>query len=275
MRFLLPSLVIFLVTSSLVRADDSNTFIHPSMERNHVLLLGAFRQQSDAKINTSSSTRSLGFDLQNLGLRKSDTSFAMNYRYRLTERFNLTLTYSEYIDRGSRSLNTQVDFNDTIYDVGVTVDSEFRTKNLSTRLVYDYYQSPTTSLGIGVGIHALELKASIAGSGRINDITSPTYVRETDSLLAPLPNVMLTATHAFNSRLLVSGSVGWLSANIEPYDGETSFIDAMIEYRVSDHFSLAAAYQLIDIHVDHQGSLLNSQYSMQQGGPMLLVKWSF
>ncbi|NVK11755.1 MAG: hypothetical protein HWD83_07110 [Gammaproteobacteria bacterium] len=275
MRFLILGLIIFSVTPSFATADDANTFIHPSMERNHVLLLGSFRQRSDAQINTSSSSRSLGFDLQNLGLRKSDTNIAINYRYRLTERLNLTLAYSDYIDRGSRSLNSQVDFNDTIYDVGVTVESEFRTRNLSTRLVYDYYQSPTTTLGIGLGIHALELKASIAGSGRINDTTSPTYIRETDSLLAPLPNIMLTATHAFNSRLLVSGSAGWLSANIDPYDGETRFIEGMIEYRVSDHFSLAAAYQLIDLNVDHRGRLLNSQYSIQQGGPMLLVKWSF
>lgn len=253
-----------------------NTFIHPMMERSNSLSFGAFYQAADVGIESSADLgRSVGLNLEKLGVDTSDTSASFHYRRRLSQRFSVELGYNDYRSSGERVLNANVDYDGTTYEVGALLRTEFNTQTIATRLTYDYYQTPTTALGIGFGVHAMELQASLSGEGRIDGDLVATPRVASDKLFAPLPNFVFTARHAFDDRLLLNLSAGWLSFNIDDYEGRVLLVEASLGYRLTESASVAVAYHLNDIDVSHYGDTLASNYNMVQGGPLLMIKWAF
>ncbi|WP_298633477.1 hypothetical protein [uncultured Umboniibacter sp.] len=253
-----------------------NTFIHPTMERSNSISFGAFYQSAYVGIDSSSNLDSSeGLNLETLGVDTSDTSAVFSYRRRLSQRFSVDLSYSDYRSQGDRVLTADVEYNGTIFEVGARVQTEFKSQTLATRLTYDFYQTPSTALGIGVGIHAMELQAQLSGEGQLDGDVVASQSVASDNLLAPLPNLVFTAKHAFDDRLLLNLSAGWLSFNIDDYEGRILLSEASLSYRVTESASVAVAYQLNDINVSHYGDLLDSNYNMTQGGPLLMIKWAF
>ena len=253
-----------------------NTFIHPMMERTNALSFGAFYQAADVGIESSANLgRSVGLNLEKLGVDTSDTSAVFNYRRRLSQRFSLDVGYSDYRSQGERVLSADVDYEGTIFEVGARLRTEFNTQSIATRLTYDFYQTPTTALGVGFGIHAMELQALLSGEGRIDGDVVATPRVASDKLFAPLPNFVFSARHAFDDRLLLNLSAGWLSFNIDDYEGRILLAEASLGYRITESASVAVAYQRNDIDVSHYGDSLASNYNMVQGGPLLMIKWAF
>lgn len=253
-----------------------NTFIHPMMERANSFSFGAFYQAADVGIESSAELgRPGGLNLEKLGVDTRDTSAAFNYRHRLSQRLSLDVSYYDYRSQGARVLDADVDYEGTIYEAGARLRTEFNTQTLATQLTYDFYQSPTTAMGLGFGIHTMELQASLSGEGRIDgDLVAEPRVAS-DKLFAPLPNLVFTTRHAFDDRLLLILTAGWLSFNIDDYEGRILLAKASLGYRVSKSTSVAMVYLFNDIDVSHYGGELESNYNLIQGGPLLMIKWAF
>ena len=268
-----------LASSALLLGSASalgNTFIHPSMESKHTISFGAFYQASDVGIESSSNReRSVGLNLEALGVDTSDTTANFGYRRRLTQRVSIDLNYNSYAARGSRQLEAEVNFKDRIYDVGALLETEYKTKTLAARLTYDYYQTPRSSLGVGFGLHSVQMQSSLSGDARIEGIPIASPRITTDKLLAPLPNFILTGRHAFDDRLLLRMSAGWLSFNIKDYKGRILLAELELDYRITKSTSVAFAYQFNDIDVNHFGRFFESNYNMVQDGPLFMIKWAF
>ncbi len=271
----LGGVALIAISSQAGAERDKVTFIHPSMQSKNIVTVGAYHQASNSRFDLRGSSSSRGFDLDNLGLNKSYTTINTHYRRRLSQRFNLDVEYNKYINRGERALESEIEFEGVIYDVGAEVRSRFRTNTYSIRTTYDFYQTPTTTLGVGVGVHALKLVLELEGEGTVNGESTKTHQLTTDSLHAPLPNILLNTRHAFNDQWMVALTTGWLQAKSGRYEGDTGYIDALIEYRVKNGLSIAAAYQYLDIDLTRTGDPLDYRYRIKRSGPKLMLRWAF
>ena len=55
---------------------------------------------------------------------------------------------------------------------------------------------------------------------------------EIDEFAAPLPNLRFQGFYAFTPRVSVNGALGWLSLNIDEWDGDFLYWQADIDYRI-------------------------------------------
>jgi hypothetical protein len=217
----------------------------------------------------------VGFNLAALGVDMRDTTASLGYRRRLSQRVSIDFNYFSYTATGSRLLETEVTFKDRIYDVGVLLDTEYKTKTLAARLTYDYYQTPSSALSIGFGLHAIQLRSTLSGDARLEGFPIASPQVTTDDLLAPLPNFLFTGRHAFNDRLLLQMSAGWLSFNIDDYEGKILLAEVALDYRVTTSTSVAFAYNFNNIDVNHYERFFESNYNLVQDGPLFMIKWAF
>lgn len=273
---MLRTLITSVLLLSLVESALGNAFIHPSMERKNSLSIGAFYQASDVVIKSSSNRdRSVGINLAALGLDIRDTTASIGYRRRLSPRVSIYFNYYSDTASASRLLETEVNFKDRIYDVGVLLDTEYKTKTLAARLTYDYYQTPNSALSVGFGLHAIQLESSFSGDARLQGFPIASPQVTTDDLLAPLPNFIFTGRHAFNDRLLLRMSAGWLSFNIDDYKGKILLAEVEVDYRITRSTSVAFAYNFNKIDVNHFERFFESNYNLVQDGPLFMIKWAF
>ena len=61
---------------------------------------------------------------------------------------------------------------------------------------------------------------------------------EIDEFAAPLPNLRFQGFYAFTPRVSVNGALGWLSLNIDEWDGDFLYWQADIDYRIGGSINL-------------------------------------
>ena len=83
--------------------------------------------------------------------------------------------------------------------------------------------------------------------------------------------------HAFTPRFSLSGAVGWLSLNIDDWDGDFLYWKADLNYRIGDGFNLSAGYQYTDIDItrDQRKRQRLSEYDLEYSGPSIHLSYGF
>lgn len=73
---------------------------------------------------------------------------------------------------------------------------------------------------------------------------------------------------------MVGGSLGWLGANIDDYEGKLVIGSAFVDYRINDNWTLGAGYQVIDIDLKIDDSPDEQEYNIELPGFSLNLTYS-
>ncbi|MBL6690013.1 MAG: hypothetical protein ISP91_06440 [Pseudomonadales bacterium] len=153
--------------------------------------------------------------------------------------------------------------------MSTSVSSDLEITTYIFAVDYAFHTSDTTEWGVGAGLHAIDL--DIKFEGTLNDLT---VASSEEDFLAPLPNLRLYLKHAINEKWMVGGSLGWLGANIDDYDGNLVVGSAFVDYRINDNWTLGAGYQVIDIDLKIDDSPDEQEYNIELPGFSLNLTYS-
>ncbi len=100
-------------------------------------------------------------------------------------------------------------------------------------------------------------------------------VASDSELFAPLPNVRAQAYLSLTPNWAVAANIGWMSANVDEWDGSFRYLHLRTHLRFNDHLGVALGYQLTDVDVSRDTGRRASRYNMEFSGPslMLTVAW--
>jgi hypothetical protein len=258
-----------------VAAQKPETSLHPYLDRSHLFLVGAYFQEVKAEIReTRGPLPPKAVNLRHLGVDKTDTSWHLEYRFRISESWGLLAAAQRFSGQGTRGNVRAFNFGSVQFPVGVELNSTLDVDTYIVDVVYTTYRSQRAELAIGAGIHAFDFATKIEGRKVAGQNESGNEIAF-EELLAPLPNLRLQGFYAINSRWAMSGSVGWMSANVDEWSGDFLYLNGRLQYLFANSFGMALGYQFTDVDVSRRQKRRQSEYDIEFSGPSLHLSYGF
>ncbi len=251
--------------------------VHPYFEgtKRHSLMAGATWQDAEVKLAaTRDRFPETSIDLGDLGLDDDYVSWMAEYRYRINDKWAISLGAFTFEVDGDRSVSREFNFDGTVFEAGAALDTELGVKTYIIDLMYSAYHGERLELMLGGGLHAFDFSAELSARAFIGDQETSTKVAG-ETILAPLPNLRAQAFYALTPRLSALVTLGWLSAKYDDFDGEFLYAHGRLHYGLGHGIGISAGYQFTDIDLTEDKNNGSNSYQMEFSGPTLLLTYSF
>lgn len=126
------------------------------------LSVGAYLVTFGSDLRVDSNDLGIGTDLNledELDLEDELVAFRVDGYSRFFNRHRLQLGYYDLSRDGERTLDQQIEFGDEVFDVGVTVESDFDFRVAKLGYVYSILQNDQWDAGLSLGITAIQFRA--------------------------------------------------------------------------------------------------------------------
>ncbi len=268
---LFVSVGMFFCASASAQEELGNT----ALTARHELVLGVFQQSADIVVAAALKGRPMrDISLDDLGVDDQYLSGLFGYRWRFKPRW--TLFAHAFINRvsGETVVSRSFEYDDQVFEVGAALDSRFAADIYMLDVLYSVVKSDRFELQLGGGIHAFDVEVEFDANLAVNE-EERNIRKSANDLLAPLPNLGMRMIYALSDRWTLRFNTGWLSVNIDDYDGKYLFANATGEYRFSDHFSLGIGYQSTDMEVEHTSDNSLETFDISFDGPTAFLNYRF
>jgi len=261
-----------------ILAQDQDPDFHPVLSDNFVLAIGAFRSDNVFKISAGS------FDYENdeidfgdsVGVDESNTLLNAQLRWKFGKKRKWSLwgQYFENDAKGDATLEEDVEWQGLIFREGTFVEGGVNIAITRLFLGYSFVKKPQHDLGVGAGIHNLDIGAFIGGEVMINDETTG-YRREDVGGSQILPNIGAWYNFSPANRWLIHSRVDWISANINEYDGTMWNFNAGVNFQAWSHVGFDLSYQYFDIDLSVDDGDWIGGAEMRYSGPVLSMSFTW
>lgn len=278
-----PRSTLFLSTVSLLGMMGlANTAGANPLNDTHIFRAGVYEQDIDISAAITRDPypeQDIDFD-KVLGVDDSTTSFFFQYQWRFREKWDLSIFYTQMEADGKKRATRDFNWDGQDYTAGVQLSTELTLDTYLASVDYSFIRDDRKEFGMGFGLHAfdigstIELRAGIDQPGSGEDVSGKA-VRTSSDLLAPLPNLRAYGRFMVTPKWAVIGSMGWLSANYEDYDGDYLFITLLTEYRFTERFGVGFSYQVSEIDITHDTKRGSKHFDIDQYGPSIYLTYGF
>ena len=170
---------------------------------------------------------------------------------RLGERWRLQLEYYRINRDGTKMLDRQIDWGDTSFPVGVTLETKLDSAVYRFTGGYSFYKAPNAEAGVGFGFHVTDFKTQLSGQGT-GALGASGFQREIQNTLVPLPTLGLYGTYVFAEKFAVRGRVDYLSLRVDQYDGSLVNWQASFDWRFAKSWVAGVGYRYVDYKLDSE-----------------------
>lgn len=249
--------------------------MHPALTDTHTFRVGGYYQKSDTSIGARrADSGGDEIDLDDLGIDESSMTWMLGYRWRINDRWSLALGASQFDIDGRVQADKTFEFNGQEFEAGAMLESEFDLKTYMADVMYSVYKSDQAELLLGGGLHAFDYDIKFTGTLTLED-ESLSQAVSADDLMAPLPNLRMRGFYAISPRWSIDATLGWMSANIDNWDGDYLYANVSTDYRITDRFGLGLGYQGVSVDVTHKGSRIDSSLDISYYGPTVYLEYGF
>ncbi len=259
--------------SGLLLAEERDD-VHPYLTETFIVELGAYFPERKLRIGVdgpvSGPNDSIEFQGE-LGHRRSDEVFSLNFGWRFGEKWQLGMQYFESSGVSSAILEEDVEWGPFVFaeGSGIVASQEFSLARVF--FARSFETSERQEFGVGIGFHWLELAASIEGNVIAGGGTL--FRREAVSASAPLPNIGAWYTYSISPRWALKGRLDWLSASVGDYDGRLVNASLGVNYQVFEHAGLGLSYNLFDLEVGVSKSGWRGRWETNYEGPYVYLSF--
>ena len=250
--------------------------MNSSMNAKHMIMVGGSYQTADAEFRASvPDLPEVSIDLDDLAIDDKDMSWALEYRWRFADKWILTTTAYTFKQDGSRQVAREFNFDGNVYQAGASLDTELQVDTYIFDVLYSVYRTERAEIMLGGGFHILDLEASIKGRAFVGNIERES-AKGSSEVLAPLPNLRAQGFYALDDKWGLAVNLGWLSANIDNYEGGFAYLHARVGYSFTEHMDVNLGYQFTDFDLTVQESGgREAEFDVSFHGPTLSLSYRF
>jgi hypothetical protein len=176
--------------------------------------------------------------------------FATELSWRFRGRWRFVGQYFKAEDGTSAVLEKEIEWGDVVFNVGgiATIGTTFSLTRFFFGWQFD--TSKSHEVGIGGGLHWLNIGAFIEGEIRINGTSKS--ARRTVSAEAPLPNIGAWYMYSISPRWVLKTRLDLLSASVGDYDGLLLNAAVGVNFQAFEHFGIGLNYNYfkLDVGID-------------------------
>ena len=252
-----PSLFAGLLAITGVVQAETEIDLHPMLTSQFELHIGGFFPDRRMKLGVDGSTDKVNslIDVNEaLQVKASDTTYSIDFSWRIGERWRLLAQHFESDGGASHTLEQDIPWKDVIFprDSDVSAGSDFSLFSIS--IGREFATHDRHELGIGAGLHIIDLGAYITGS-TLDDGGESGVRTEAVSVSGPLPNIGAWYRYSITPRLVFRSRLDWLKADVGKYDGKVISLSLGLNYKLSKHVGIGFEYIdfELDVGVNHSG----------------------
>ncbi len=246
-------------------------------DRDAWLLVSAFRPTIDSKVRIDGSLPGSGtqVDLESdLGLPDKKTLPSALFGWRFSQSFRLEVEYLSLKRSGTRTIDRDITWDDTVYPASATLSGSFNTDVYRASVGWSAIRTPTAELGGSLGVHVTRFVALVSGQGSVNGISSP-FAAQREDVLVPLPTVGLFGAMSLTPELRLTGRVDFFSLTYGAYQGGLLNTEAALSWHFTPNWSAALGYRFVRYDLDVSKDSLVGAMKYRFNGPSLGVAFAF
>ena len=210
----------------------------------------------------------------NLDLSDRKGTPYLNLGMRLGENWRIEFEYYALNRSASRVLDRQIEWGDTTFPVGASVNSTFDTTIYRLTGGWSFVKTQQAEAGLAFGLHITDFKTRLEGQGT-GVLTGTGFQSEGHDALAPLPTVGMYGTYAVAPQVFLRGRVDFLSLKYQDYDGRLVNFMGAVDWRVAKNVGVGAGYRYVDYKLDATKSDFTGEVRYKFKGPTLFVNVGF
>jgi hypothetical protein len=208
---------------------------------------------------------------RDLGLKDSDR-FRIDAYWRIAPKHKIRLMYFDTSNSADKTLERTIEFNDTIYNVGLDVHAKTETQVTELAYEYTFMKRETYDLSGSFGIHNLKFQTFLGGELNGNPLPN---LQNTAEANGPLPVLGLHGVWRFNDQFYIDAMAQYFSISFDQYDGSVTDLTASAVWQFSKHVGVGAGWNNFITKVDVDGDNFHGMLRWKYGGARIFVTASF
>lgn len=185
---------------------------------------------------------------EQVGFGSSEFSFRVDGFVRPWERHRFTFGYYRITRRGSAVLENEVEWNDSIFPVGVDVEAGLNWTVAPFSYAYSFVKNEDWEVAASLGVHFLKVGANISGQAFVDGDVVLTLDNQQSKVNGPFPVIGLHIDHQLARNWQVGLSGQWLDLSVGDYNGRLYDIRVFIEYYVLKNVGIGLAFNRLDFN---------------------------
>jgi hypothetical protein len=252
-----------------VAAADEAIPEHPALSDRFYFGAGLFLPQTSTSAQLQSK-RGLGanIDFENaLGMTTSKSVPVVMGRWRFGQAWRLEAEYFQFNRSGSKRIDREIQWGDTVYPVSAQLDSAFDFSDLRISAGYAFFRRPDKEVGVGLGLHVAQYDVRLSSNA---------IGTESSAVTAPLPVFSIYSQFALTERWAISARMDRFVLRYREFDGSVTALGLDLMYQPFRHvgFGLGTRAMVFDVSAtDEAQRTLKFRQSFQ--GPLLFMNVSF
>ena len=256
--------------SNSVAAQTSDDY-HPFLSDRFNLEVGVFIPQIDftARVDGSTPDEEVDFD-EALNLGDSQTAASINFRWRFGKKWSFWGQAWTTSSTGDAVLEEDVEWEDVIFKEGTFAKGGVDLDVVRAFFGRELNLGPQHELGVGLGLHWMNLDTFLEGEIIIDDNTTD-FHSASASTDFPLPNLGIWYMYSWSPKWMVQARADWLSATIGDYSGSLWDAQAGINYQAFKNVGFGLYYNSFLLDLDIDKSDWHGRADLKQNGPLFTV----
>jgi len=273
------TIVIFLVTfgSAFSQQEDDK---HPLLADRFIIGAGWYFPARDVKLGIEGSVdleeqEEIDFD-ETLGLEKGENTFNFNFMWRFSKSKLWSVRGESFKVGATRNvtLDEEIEWEDVIYPVGGEAKVSYEIGLYRIFFGRAISTGQKHELGGGLGIHGLNVKASVEGNAII-DGQSAGFERSDVSAFLPLPNIGFWYFWAPTDRWAFSASIDWFDVKIDNISGGLWNVSPGVTFQIIRNLGVNVNYQFVKFNADINKDSFKGSFDLTFSGPSIRVIGNF
>jgi len=281
MKTILTIIVLFVTFSSVFSQTGEDK--HPLLTDKFIIGAGWYFPNRDIKFGLEGNITTedledledIDFD-ETLGLKEGDNTFNFNFFWRFSKS-NYWSVRGEYFKVGTTrnvTLDEDIEWEDITYPVGGEAEVSYGVG------LYRVFFSRTISTGQkhefagGLGIHGLNVKASVEGEGFVGN-TSAGISRSEVSQFLPLPNIGIWYIWAPSDRWAFSANLDWFGIKIDSISGGLWNVSPGVTFQIIRNLGVNLNYEFLNFNANIDEPDFRGSFDLTFNGPSLRVIGNF
>ena len=248
-------------------ADD----YHPFLSDKFNLEVGVFVPQINftARIDGSFPEEEIDFD-EALNLDDNQSAGSINFRWRFGKKWSFWGQAWTTNNTGTAVLEEDVEWEDVVFKEGTFAKSGVDLDVVRAFFGREFNLGPQHELGVGLGLHLMNLDTYLEGEIIIDDETTD-FQRVSASASFPLPNIGAWYMYSWSPKWMFQTRVDWLSASIGDYSGSLWDAQLGFNYQAFKNIGFGLYYKGFLLDVDVDKSDWHGNADLSQHGPLFTV----
>lgn len=259
--------------------DSTETDKHVFLTDRFIVETGFFSNSKSVVFNVDGILPSNPVDFgETLGLKRHGNTADLNFVWRFSKQKKWYVNLNYFTVRNDQTivLQDQIKWRNTIYPVGVVLDSGFDVDFLRIFFGRTISMGEKHELSGGLGFHNMNIRTYVQGKAFLGDIDfSLDTEKKSIDVLAPVPNIGLRYLYTPFNRLALAARLEWFSLSVGSYKALLWDISPSVYYQLLDHIGIGLSYKYFKTKVDMKRNVWKGSADLLYQGPLISITGNF